>query len=90
MADMGWPAILVPEEHGGLGYGYTGIGIVLEESGRTLTPSPLLSTALAGVTALTAAGTSEQCAALLPGVATGETLLALACDEHSNHQPERV
>ena len=78
MADMGWPAILVPEEHGGLGYGYTGMGIVLEESGRTLTPSPLLSTALAGVSALTAAGTSEQCAELLPSVATGETLLALA------------
>jgi len=89
MADMGWPAILVPEEHGGLGYGYTGMGIVLEESGRTLTPSPLLSTALAGVSALTAAGTGEQCAELLPSVVTGETLLALACDEHSIHQPER-
>jgi alkylation response protein AidB-like acyl-CoA dehydrogenase len=89
MAGMGWPAILVPEEHGGLGYGYTGLGIVLEESGRTLTPSPLLGTALAGVAALTAAGTSEQCAALLPAVATGEILLALACDEHANHQPDR-
>jgi alkylation response protein AidB-like acyl-CoA dehydrogenase len=90
MAEMGWAAILIPEEHGGLGYGFTGIGIVLEESGRTLTPSPLLGTALTGVTALTTAGTGAQCAALLPGVAAGETLLALACDENSDHQPDRV
>src|SRR6056297_2255867 len=49
MVDLGWSAILVPETHGGLDYGYTGIGIVLEETGRTLTPSPLLGTALVGV-----------------------------------------
>lgn len=41
MTEMGWPAILVPEQYGGLEYGYTGMGIVLEECGRTLTPSPL-------------------------------------------------
>jgi alkylation response protein AidB-like acyl-CoA dehydrogenase len=90
MADMGWTAILVPQEHGGLGYGYTGMGIILEESGRTLTPSPLLSTALTGVSALTMAGSPAQCNAILPDVASGKTLLALACDERSNHQPERV
>ena len=52
MVEMGWTAILVPEEHGGLGYGYTGLGLVLEETGRTLTPSPLLATALTGTSAL--------------------------------------
>ena len=46
MVEMGWTGILVPEEYGGLGYGYIGMGIVLEESGRTLTPSPLLGTAM--------------------------------------------
>ncbi len=90
MAAMGWAAILVPEEHGGLAYGYTGLGIVLEESGRTLTPSPLLGTALTGVAALTLAGSGEQCAAILPQVASGERLLALACDEAGRHEPERV
>lgn len=90
MAEMGWTAILVPEKYGGLGYGYTGLGIVLEESGRTLTPSPLLSTALTGVAALTIAGTPQQCAALLPGVVSGETLLSLAVDEKPIHQPDRV
>jgi alkylation response protein AidB-like acyl-CoA dehydrogenase len=90
MVEMGWTGILVPEEHGGLGYGYTGLGIVLEESGRTLTPSPLLGTALTGVSALTLGGTEEQRAALLPEVVSGERLLALACDERNRHDPERV
>ena len=87
MADMGWPAILVPEQHGGLGYGYTGMGIVLEESGRTLTPSPLLSTALICTAAIVKAGSEDQCEAILPKVAAGEHLLALACDESSRHTP---
>ncbi len=87
MAEMGWPAILVPEEHGGLGYGYGGLGIVLEQTGRTLTPSPLLGTALTGVAALAAAGSGAQCAEILPKVAAGELLLALACDETARHDP---
>jgi alkylation response protein AidB-like acyl-CoA dehydrogenase len=90
MADMGWTAILVPEKHGGLEYGYSGLGIVLEECGRTLTPSPLLSTALTAVSALTLTGSPEQCATILPDVVSGELLLALACDESAQHQPERV
>jgi len=90
MVEMGWPAILVPEEYGGLGYGYAGLGLVLEESGRTLTPSPLLGTALTGVSALLFGGTPAQCAALLPAVAAGEQLLSLACDEIGQHEPEHV
>ncbi|MGA9575821.1 MAG: acyl-CoA dehydrogenase [Lysobacterales bacterium] len=87
MAEMGWPAILVPEQYGGLDYGYTGIGIVLEECGRTLTPSPLLCTAMMGAAAIVKAGTTEQRDAILPGIASGERLLALACDESRRHSP---
>ncbi len=90
MAEMGWPAILVPEEHGGLDYGYSGLGIVLEESGRKLTPSALIGTALAGVAALTAAGSDAQRSEILPKVAAGELLLAVACDETARHDPGRV
>jgi alkylation response protein AidB-like acyl-CoA dehydrogenase len=89
MVDMGWASILIPEEYGGLDYGYTGLGIVLEECGRTLTPSPLQSTALTGVAALVLAGTPGQKEELLPGVAAGERLLALACDESAVHLPEQ-
>ena len=90
MVELGWPAILVPEEFGGLDYGYAGLGIVLEECGRTLTPSPLLSTSLTGVSAIIAAGSDEQRAEFLPRLASGEILLALACDESSRHDPTVV
>lgn len=90
MGEMGWTSVLVPEAYGGLGYGYMEMGVVLEECGRTLTPSPLLGTALIGVAALTTAGAVEQCAAILPSVAIGEHLLALAFEESAQHDPERV
>jgi alkylation response protein AidB-like acyl-CoA dehydrogenase len=90
MVELGWSAILVDEEYGGLGYGYTGLGLVLEETGRTLTSSPLLGTALVGVAALALAGSETQRTAILPGVVAGEHILALACDEASRHQPDRV
>jgi acyl-CoA dehydrogenase len=90
MVEMGWTAILVPEQYGGLGYGCMEMGVVLEESGRTLTPSPLLGTALVGVTALVTAGTVEQCTSFLPAMAAGEYLLALACDEAAQHDPESI
>jgi acyl-CoA dehydrogenase len=90
MTEMGWTGMLVPEEHGGLDYGYTGMGLVLEECGRTLTPSPLLGTAMIGVAALRLAGSPAQCADLLPGIVSGENILALACDESARHQPDEI
>jgi alkylation response protein AidB-like acyl-CoA dehydrogenase len=90
MAEMGWPAILIPEQYGGLQYGYTGMGIVLQECGRTLTPSPLLCTAMMGAAAIVKAGSDEQCEAILPGIASGERLLAMACDESPRHAPYKV
>lgn len=45
MVDLGWAGICIPEEYGGLGFGFTGMGVVLEECGRTLAASPLLATA---------------------------------------------
>lgn len=90
MVDMGWTAVLVPEEYGGLGYGFSELGIVLEESGRTLTPSPLLSTSLMAVTAIMHAGSNEQKTELLPRLSNGDCLVAVACDETRRHDPESV
>ena len=90
IAEMGWPAMLVPQQYGGLDYGYTGMGIVLKECGRTLTPGPLLCTALMGAAAIVKAGSDEQCENILPGIAGGERLLALACDESPRHAPHKV
>lgn len=87
IVEMGWPAVLVPEDYGGLGYGFTGIGLILEECGRTLTPTPLLSSAMVGAAAINRAGSDAQRQTLLPGIASGEQLLALAVDEDVTHRP---
>ncbi len=90
MAEMGWAAIIIPESYGGLDYGYTGLGLVLEESGRTLTPSPLLSTVLLGSSALILSGNNGLCEEWLPQIASGEKLLSLAFEESSQHRPATV
>lgn len=90
MADMGWAGILVPENFGGVDFGHVGLGQVLEEAGRTLAASPLLSTALIGASALVHGASPAQQQAVLPGVAAGTCLLALALEEGPRHQPLHV
>lgn len=90
MVDMGWAAILIPEVYGGLDYGYTGLGLVLEQCGRTLSPSPLISTALLGTSALLLSGNDALCESWLPKIACGEKLLSIAFEESSQHQPAKV
>src|SRR5210317_1451362 len=58
MAGMGWAGIAIAEEYGGLGYGYTGLGLVLEQAGRNLSASPLESTVLIGATAVSELGST--------------------------------
>jgi acyl-CoA dehydrogenase len=87
MANMGWAAILVPEEYGGLAFGHVGMAQIVEQSGRTLTASPLLSTAILGVTAINVAGSEVQKSELLEAIAGGELTMALAVDETIHHDP---
>jgi len=87
MVEMGWTGILVPEEFGGSGLGYLGIGVVLEETGRTLAPSPLLSTALVGASALLLGGSAAQKQTYLPKIVDGSEIFALAVDEGPHHAP---
>jgi len=90
MAEMGWAGILIPEEFGGTGLGYLTLGLVLEETGRTLTASPLVSTALTATTALLLGGSDAQKKAWLPKIAEGKTIATLAVDEGPHHAPDRV
>ena len=84
-AEMGFTGILVPEAQGGMGMGHVEAGIVLEEIGRNLTPSPFLTTAVAAVEALKASGRlSEE---WLPKIASGDAIVALAIDEGAKHHP---
>ena len=87
MAELGLTGILVDEADGGLGLGHVEAGIVLEEIGRNLTPSPFLITAVAVVEALRGTGLRER---WLPGILAGETVGALAIDEGPKHRPEAI
>lgn len=78
--ELGLTAVHIPEAHGGQGFGYSELGIVLEEAGRALLCAPLLATALAA-SAIMNAGTGAEQAALLPGIAAGDTVATLAVAE---------
>ena len=90
IVELGWAGIPFPEEHGGLAFGYKGLGVVTEETGRTLAASPLFASVWVGGTAIAIGGSVAQKAALLPKVASGELLLALAVEESHRHNPYGV
>jgi len=90
MAEMGWTGVIIPEEYGGSDFGYLSLGLVLEETGRTLTASPLLSTALAAASALILGGSDAQKEVWLPKIASGEAVGTLAIEEGPHHAPEKV
>ncbi len=82
-ADMGFTGILIGEEQGGLGMGHVEAGIVLEEIGRNLSPSPFLTTSVAAVAALKGSAQGDR---WFPGIVAGETVAALAIDEAAKHR----
>jgi len=88
-AEMGFTGILAAEADGGLGLGHVEAGIVLEEIGRNLTPSPFLTSAVAVVEALRGAG-DEVRGRWLPGIIAGDTIAALAVDEGAKHRPHDI
>jgi alkylation response protein AidB-like acyl-CoA dehydrogenase len=90
MAELGWAGIVLPEDLGGADLGYAELGLVLEECGRTLAATPLVSTVLLGANALLLAGNGTQQKDLLGAVAKGEIVLALALQEGAHHAPYQV
>ncbi len=87
--EMGFTGVLVDEADGGLGMGHVEAGIVLEEIGRNLTPSPFIGTAVGAVEALRGVDAALK-QAWLPGIVAGETVAALALDEGAKHRPRHV
>ena len=81
MSDLGWPSLAIPEQYGGLGQGWVDVGVVSEVMGYYACPSPLLSSAVLSAQAIIAAGTEEQKQAMLPGIAAGQQIFALAYTE---------
>jgi alkylation response protein AidB-like acyl-CoA dehydrogenase len=76
LCELGWPGIAVDEASGGQGLGVIELVILLEELGYACAATPFLGSALAGL-AIGAAGSDEQRARWLPGLASGELRGAL-------------
>ena len=87
MVGLGWAGIPFPESVGGLNFGYKGLGVVTEETGRTLAASPMFATVWVCGTAINLGGSDEQKSELIGRVASGEMLLALALEEGHKHSP---
>ncbi|MBK7729599.1 MAG: acyl-CoA dehydrogenase family protein [Gammaproteobacteria bacterium] len=87
MVELGWAGIIVPEEFGGLGFGFAGLAAVQQQCGRTLAASPLLATCVLGASAILLGGSRQQKESVLPPLVRGELCLALALEESPHHDP---
>ncbi|MEM1142325.1 MAG: acyl-CoA dehydrogenase family protein [Pseudomonadota bacterium] len=85
--ELGWAGIAIPEAYGGLGYGYAGLGVVLEQAGRHLSASPLEASVLVGATAVLNLGNEAQKSTYLPLIASGEKQVTLALQDSSQFDP---
>jgi alkylation response protein AidB-like acyl-CoA dehydrogenase len=81
LGELGWLGMAVPEEFGGAGYGFAELAVLAEEMGRSLYPSPFLSSVVMATSAVQQAGTDDQRQRLLPALAAGATRATLALTE---------
>ena len=81
IADLGWVGMIIPEEYGGGGRSFTDLGVIYEEMGRGLLPSPHHSSGVLCALILLEGGSDQQKRGLLPAIARGEQVLALALTE---------
>ncbi|MCP4224554.1 MAG: acyl-CoA/acyl-ACP dehydrogenase, partial [Actinomycetia bacterium] len=84
---LGLQSLVIPEEHGGQGFSFVELGVVLEEMGRALLCAPFFSGLLASQ-AIIHSGDDAAQAAHLPGIASGETIAALAFTEENGKWDE--
>ena len=78
---LGLQALIIPEKHGGAGFGYVELVVVLEEMGRSLLCAPYFSTVALAANALIASADESAMADYLPGIANGETIATVALTE---------
>ena len=85
MAELGWMALIIPEEYEGVGASLPDLVVMLEEMGRFCLPGPFFSTVL-GCLSILAAGSEEQLKSFLPKVGRGELILTMAIAEPGNRK----
>jgi len=83
IVELGWTAILIPEEYGGLGGSFLDMTVILEEAGKTLMPGPFFASSVLGAAAIVEGGSDALKTAVLPKIAGGEYLATLAIPETS-------
>ncbi len=87
---IGIAGLAIPEEYGGAGAGPVEVHVVLEELGRALVPSPLLGSAVLAANAVLHSGDRQACERILPGIAEGRSVAALAwCGPRGRWDPEQ-
>ena len=88
MVEMGWTALTIPEEYNGLNFGYVGLGQVIEEMGRKLTVSPMISTVLISTTIVGLSKNEVLKSKLFDEIMSGKKLCTLAHEESTHHNPK--
>jgi alkylation response protein AidB-like acyl-CoA dehydrogenase len=86
--ELGLQSLTIPEEHGGQGFSFVELTVVLEEMGRALLCAPYFSTVVLAANTLLHSGDEEACKALLPGIASGETIATVAFTEPNGRWDE--
>lgn len=87
MVGLGWPALTIPEQHGGLGLGFVELALAVEEMGRHLAPGPFLATITQLLPVVREAGSTPLTERVLSAVAAGELTGSLAVAESGSGWP---
>jgi acyl-CoA dehydrogenase len=90
MTELGLPGVLVPEAFGGSGLGLRASIQIAEMMGKSLETGPFVASAVMGVTAILGGSNEDLKARLLPEIAAGETVIAIAAEETARHRPDSV
>ena len=90
MVEMGWTALTIPEKYNGLNFGYVGLGQLLEEMGRKLTLSPIVSTVLLSSTLISLSKNEILKAKLFQELMNGSKLVSVAHEEGVHHNPDML
>ena len=89
-SELGLAGILIPEAYGGTDFGITGMGLVMEEAGRTLAATPLFSSSILSTLIMLEAASENQKQSILPAIAAGEMIVAVALEESGHHNPAAI
>jgi len=91
VVEQGWTATALPEEYGGIGFGYLELCVIAEELGRVTAPIPFSSSVYLASEALLLAGSNEQKSKYLPAIASGEAIGTVALAEGAgNLSPDSI